>query len=102
MSSESRRELIMETDENNKLCSAKISWLMPQFDEIVSKSIGADWNTFVVDLMYMMYSVRRYANEISSLRLRYVVDDSTDGQVRIVFSNCIVVDLQLPSQYPRV
>ena len=92
----------METDENNKLCSARINWSLPQFDEIVSKSLGTDWNTFVVDLMYVMYSSRRYANELSSLRLRYVVNEGTDSQVRIVFSNCIMVDLQLPPQYPRV
>lgn len=66
------------------------------------KSLGTDWNTFVVDLMYVMYSSRRYANELSSLRLRYVVNEGADGQIRIVFSNCIMVDLQLPPQYPRV
>ena len=102
MQFKSRRELMMETDENNKLCSAKINWSMPQFDELVSTSLGGDWNTFVVDLMYAMYSSRRYTNELNRIRQRYVVNEGQDGQIRIVFPNYMVVDLQLPLQYPRV
>ena len=92
----------MKTDENEKLIEAKISWLMPHFDELLQKGIGNDWNLFVTDLMYIMYASKHYTKEMEALRLRFVVDDSSLPLIHITFSNFIVVCLKVPEQYPRV
>ena len=92
----------MKTDDNGKLCEAKISWQMPHFDDLLQRGIGNDWSLFVTDLMYMMYSSKRYTNEIEALRLRFVIDDDSFPIIHVTFSNFIVVCLQVPEQYPRV
>ena len=95
------RELVMKTDDNGKLCEAKISWQMPHFDDLLQRGIGNDWSLFVTDLMYMMYSSKRYTNEIEALRLRFVIDDDSFPIIHVTFSNFIVVCLKVPEQYPR-
>ena len=96
-----RRKLVMKTDDNGKLCEASINWQMPNFDKLLQRGIGNDWSLFVTDLMYMMYSSKRYTNEIEALRLRFVIDDSFPT-IHVTFSNFIVVYLKVPEQYPRV
>ena len=92
----------MKTDENGKLCEATITGIMPHFDEILQKGIGDDWSLFVSDLMYMMYASKHYAQEMETLRRRFVVDDSSFPTIHITFSNFISVCFRVPEQYPRV
>ena len=90
-------------DENNKLKGASINWELPGFDKLVVANCGKDWDQFVMDVMYLNYSSRRFENELKSLSTQHVVDNTTPNQVAITFTNSMVrVVFQLPNDYPRV
>ena len=90
-------------NENNKLKGASINWELPGFDDLVAANRGKDWDKFVMDVMYLNYSSRRFANELKALSTQHIVDSSTPNQVAVTLTNSMVrVVFQLPKDYPRV
>lgn len=53
-------------------------------------------------MLYLLYSERRLKDEIGKITCKHCVNLSSDNRIQIVFSNLVVIELTLPSHYPRV
>ena len=56
----------------------------------------------MTNALYYIYSIKRFSMEIELLKQKFTIDFPGEGKLRIQYPNFVVVDLKLPTDYPRV